>query len=818
MSTSLARSLSGLSDKEIQVLFHALKREADGISGPSELDLAAWRDRQQQLLAGMTRMTDKKKEALSRKLFSSRGEPVPDGATFYAWSRIEARARQEIAIRSIPNAIDLDPPGSHADEYEIGEDGRPTRVWYASYGSNLNQARFLTYIEGGQPPGSKRWYKGCDDPTLPEGDIPIRYAGSRPHFALTSSVWRGGIAFIDAQKGETATGLGRAYNISISQFDGVVAQENGGDPKGATPVPLDEVLTTGRSVTGDGAYETMLHIGDYQGAPVITFTAPFSTRDAMVREGSIQRGKVRIPVRTNKPSASYVRMIGSGLGETFGMDEVAQADYIRGCPGGDRWSRKDLVKVLRGETTDQPVENPAASTAGYTPLSSTATAATSASGKSGPRRATSPVTTTYFSDGEKTDAQLRASIENLRNARHGGGSGAIEEEPSGQRRLGNVLPPTSMRQYDGSKHPGDYYPGVKQYRDTAEQATGVSRWKVQYDKETERIETLRADYERTNGLREAAASDSDAVGQVQMQAKMDQIDAELVTAIMTQAELHRKYRAAAAQRPTVASQTASTAASAPAASAPAVTGSATIPTLAPPEDMPTGYRGQRLEGDAYSGVKTYQSVAEQERGVDVWVSTQVEQETHLSNLRRKRRDLNDEIDNLENANMAEAVQEALRDRYTLDAEIATVEGRVSELRRKAYVAASQRPGDTGAQRTPARPANAPRRQAPAVSRSSAPTAPTPSGPVKEHYPAVEERTTTQWRALGDALQAQHQAADIAYTNAVSAHAAAMSASDWDNAKITEVTQELEKRLAERARVEDRLAEVDAKYEMSVRLP
>lgn len=362
VSTSLAKAVTGLEEKEIQHLFHALKREGDGMAQPSEIELHEWRSRQYDMLSRMRRMSDKRRDSLHKRLFRSRSEPVPDGATFYAWSRIEARARQEAALQSINTAVDLEPPGSQAHLYDLGEDGRPKRVWYASYGSNLHSDRFMNYIEGGQPEGSRRTYEGCDDKTPPRSDIPIRFAGARPHFALTSRVWGGGIAFIDAQKGETAQGLGRAYDISIDQFDQVVSMENGGSAKWARRLDLDEVLATGRSVLGTGSYETLLHIGDYQGAPVLTFTAPFSTKDATTRKGYITRKPaagtdqrpIRMPVMTNKPSAAYLRMIGGGLKETFGMDEVQQADYLRGCPGGDRWTRQQMVRILRGETPDPP--------------------------------------------------------------------------------------------------------------------------------------------------------------------------------------------------------------------------------------------------------------------------------------------------------------------------------------------------------------------------------------------------------------------------------------------------------------------------------
>lgn len=558
MSTSLARSVSGLSDKEIQHLFHALKREAAGMDGPSELDLAAWRDRQQQLLTRMARMSDTKKEALSRKLFSSRGEPVPDGETFYAWSRIEARARQEVAIRGVTSAVDLTPPGSQADQYEIGEDGRPTRVYYASYGSNLHQDRFRAYIEGGRPPGSSRTYDGCEDTTPPTDDIPIRYAGSRPHFALTSRVWRGGIAFIDAQKGESASALGRAYNISIEQFDQVVAQENGGVGKKAAPVPLEEALATGRSVTGPGAYETVLHIGDYNGCPVLTFTAPFSTRDALVREGSVARNGTSMPVRTNKPSAAYVRMIGSGLKETFGMDEIAQADYIRGCPGGDRWSRQDLVKVLRGQ--ELPQENTAPATAGgYVPVSANGGKVITGLPASGPvpRRKRGKAGRGQTTLPAFSDADREAIDEALGRIRAYQDGAAVEDERRGRRRANAAKDerPTAKRGgsrgktagVNGRKQPGDLHPGVKTYADNLEQMQGVYRWQGALDDAKRRRAALRKVLQaQTEDLARGDLSEDLAVSSQAVQASRESDLAALDQEI---AELTRKTKAAKAQTP-----------------------------------------------------------------------------------------------------------------------------------------------------------------------------------------------------------------------------------------------------------------------------
>ena len=447
VSTTLARQATKLSDKTIQSLFHELKREGDGLPTPSEQDMVGWRDRQQTLISRNPSASPTKQDALRAKLFRSRSEPVPDGGTFYAQNHIEDRARQEVAIRAAPNVIDLAPPGSQAAQYELGADGRPAKVWYASYGSNLNRNRFLAYLQGGKPEGSSRTYDGADDKSPPEADIAMRFAG-RPHFALSSAVWGGGIAFMDTDATDAAA-LGRAYKISTGAFDAVIAQENGLPGAAAAPVPLDEVLKTGRSVTGPGAYQTLVHVGDYDGAPVLTFTAPFTSRQALLRTGTVQRGIGSVPVRTSTPSESYVQMIGSGLKETFGMSEVAQADYLRGSPGGSNWARADLVHVLRGGTM-QPAA-PLVPPRTFTPGASAAYVPTGSMLGSGAKK---PSLAVAFS--------------------------ALNAQPADPVRLPQAKPN------------GEYFPRVKVYATIDEQREGVSAWQGQQAKYEERLNQAKA--------------------------------------------------------------------------------------------------------------------------------------------------------------------------------------------------------------------------------------------------------------------------------------------------------------------------------------
>lgn len=335
----IARNLSGLPDKTVQTLFHSLKREGAGLPDPSPEELEAWRIRMRDLIDAAD-LTPAQRERSEHDLFLARDE-IPDGATFYSWSGIEARARQEAALRGVKGmVVDLEEPGAQAANYELGPDGRPVKVWYASYGSNLDRGRFLTYIAGGTPEGSGTHHEGARDKTLPEDDIAIRFHG-RMHFAASSNRWGGGgVAFMDSDTAGHA--LGRAYEIGMEQFDDVVAQENGRKP-GDLTVPVDEALAAGKSKATIGLYGTLVHIGDYNNAPVFTFTGSFSAQEALHSQYDEKSSFLN---STNVPSDNYLRMVGSGLSETFGMSVDEQADYLRGSLGAHTLNREALVHVL----------------------------------------------------------------------------------------------------------------------------------------------------------------------------------------------------------------------------------------------------------------------------------------------------------------------------------------------------------------------------------------------------------------------------------------------------------------------------------------
>ncbi|WP_369217770.1 histone deacetylase [Streptomyces flavofungini] len=205
---------------------------------------------------------------------------------------------------------------------------RAGRVWYAAYGSNIHLERLAAYVRGGRPPGGAREYPGCRDPAMPAASVPVGLDGVM-YFATRSPVWGGGRAFYDP--GAAGRVLARAHLVTVEQFSDIAAQEMYRRPGADADLDLGEVLSSGRSVLGDGRYETLVRAGDIDGVPVLTFTAPWGVTD----------------VPGVAPSAAYLRFLAAGLVATGAWDTGAVAAYVARCPGAaGHWSERDVLELL----------------------------------------------------------------------------------------------------------------------------------------------------------------------------------------------------------------------------------------------------------------------------------------------------------------------------------------------------------------------------------------------------------------------------------------------------------------------------------------
>ena len=150
---------------------------------------------------------------------------------------------------------------------------KPSYVWYASYGSNINSTRFQEYLDS------------CGGNVKEIENKPFTTHG-KLYFAAGSRRWgrKKGVAFLDEESEGTV--LTRIYKVSHEQFLSIQSQEG---PK----------------------YRRKLMLGIINGLPVYTFTSPEKRKDL------------------NAPSADYVQTILAGLKEAYPeVSETVLLSYL----------------------------------------------------------------------------------------------------------------------------------------------------------------------------------------------------------------------------------------------------------------------------------------------------------------------------------------------------------------------------------------------------------------------------------------------------------------------------------------------------------
>ncbi len=212
-------------------------------------------------------------------------------------------------------------------------EGRDDLIWYASYGSNVNRARFLCYLEGGTPVGTLLPQRGARDRSLPRDDAPCTFR-SAIRFAGYSARWEGAPALLEHRRASPGA-LGRRYLITKEQFVDVVAQENGAE--GPLSIPFDEVLPDGHTLIDTRAYDTIIGLDPVDGIPVATFTSS------------------DIPEQrpAAAPSAAYLATIVRGLAEVHDLDHETLAQRLHRADGvAPTWTIRQIQRLLNNGTTD----------------------------------------------------------------------------------------------------------------------------------------------------------------------------------------------------------------------------------------------------------------------------------------------------------------------------------------------------------------------------------------------------------------------------------------------------------------------------------
>ena len=194
-------------------------------------------------------------------------------------------------------------------------------VWYVAYASNMSALRLRCYLEGGRPPGARRTYEGCRDPSPPMRDVALTLPGGLV-FAGESSVWGGAMAFYDTSADDET--VARGYQITFGQLSDLVSQEARG-PVGRNLTPAQEA---GQPLaTPSGIYESVQPLGERDGKPMFCLTSHRTLDPA-------------------PPSAAYLRTILVGLREALDWTPAQSAGYLLRARGvAPAWSEARITAL-----------------------------------------------------------------------------------------------------------------------------------------------------------------------------------------------------------------------------------------------------------------------------------------------------------------------------------------------------------------------------------------------------------------------------------------------------------------------------------------
>lgn len=210
---------------------------------------------------------------------------------------------------------------------------RSELLWYAGFGSNLNDERFALYLSGGQRSGLNRVYRGARDPSPPQAAVTCTALGAM-RFAGQFDVWgSGGGASFFARDPQRVVLL-RAFQVRQQQLADLVVQENGLTPythaavADAIQEQLQQLTTVASGVAAGGS---TLQLGR------LPEDAPYDQLHLLDAHGFDGRrypvlvlGTSRQPAQ-NPPPPEYLEALRDGLERFCGLSAPAAQRYLQTC-------------------------------------------------------------------------------------------------------------------------------------------------------------------------------------------------------------------------------------------------------------------------------------------------------------------------------------------------------------------------------------------------------------------------------------------------------------------------------------------------------
>ena len=187
-------------------------------------------------------------------------------------------------------------------------------VWYAVYGSNLHEDRFMCYIKGGKPSGSNKDYEPCNDISNPVKTLQYKI-NYELIFSKNSKTWQnGGVAFINKIKNYEQNTYAKLYLITKEQFNHIAKGETSSTER--INIDFENTISTGSSVFKQHSWYGMaLYIGEIEGYPILTLTSEYELKDF------------------KKPSSDYLSQIIKGLKETHSISHDDIFEYLKSKNG-----------------------------------------------------------------------------------------------------------------------------------------------------------------------------------------------------------------------------------------------------------------------------------------------------------------------------------------------------------------------------------------------------------------------------------------------------------------------------------------------------
>ncbi|XP_052179798.1 histone deacetylase 5 isoform X2 [Diospyros lotus] len=202
-----------------------------------------------------------------------------------------------------------------------------TYVWYATYGSNMWESRFLCYIEGGQVEGMRRPCTGSLDKSVPK-EILWKVVPHRLFFGRdqTKTWGPGGAAFLSPESNCQHKAYMCLYRITLEQFNDVLLQENVSGCDMSSPVFdltdlefIKEKNCISLEILKNGWYHNVVYMGNENGIPILTMTCTLSDVE------NFKSGK--FPVCA--PAKEYANALVRGLVGGKQLSEEAAMAYIQ---------------------------------------------------------------------------------------------------------------------------------------------------------------------------------------------------------------------------------------------------------------------------------------------------------------------------------------------------------------------------------------------------------------------------------------------------------------------------------------------------------